>query len=223
MEFGKAFTYVFEDADWLKKIGIAALVSLIPIIGQLTVLGWSLEVTRRLIQNESNLLPDWSDFGGAVVKGLKAFVIGLVYALPIILLSICQGIVPALMGDGGDDTIGTIILIVTICFSCVIFIYALLLSLIIPAAYGRFAATDDLGAAFRFGEVFGLVRAAPAAYLIVLLGTIVSGIVASLGIILCFIGVFLTLAYSMAVNAHFYGQAYNQATAAKSMQTSANY
>ncbi len=41
MEFGKAFTYVFEDKDWLKKIGIAALVSLIPLIGQLIVMGWS--------------------------------------------------------------------------------------------------------------------------------------------------------------------------------------
>lgn len=223
MEFGKAFTYVFEDSDWLKKIGIAALVSLIPIIGQLIVLGWSLEVTRRLIRNEPALLPDWSDFGGHIMKGLKAFVIGLVYSLPIILVGACQGVVPLLAGDGGDDTLTSIVTIITICFSCVIFIYALLLAFVIPAAYGKFAATDELGAAFRFGEVFGLVRAAPSAYLIALLGTIVAGFVAGLGIILCFIGVFLTLVYSMAVNAHFYGQAYNQATAAKAMQTGTNY
>lgn len=223
MEFGKAFTYVFEDKDWLKKIGIAALVSLIPLIGQLIVMGWSLEVTRRVIQNDPNPLPDWADFGGHTVRGLKSFVIGLVYALPIILLGACQGLIPVLGGDGADDTMSTIILVVTVCFSCVIFIYAILLALVLPAAYGKFAASDELGAAFRFREVFDLVRAAPSAYLIVVLATLVTGIVAGLGIILCFIGVFLTLAYAMAVNGHFYGQAYNQATAAKEMQTSASY
>ncbi len=88
---------------------------------------------------------------------------------------------------------------------------------------GNLPPADELGAAFRFGEVFGLVRAAPSAYLIVVLATLVTGIVAGLGIILCFIGVFLTLVYAMAVNGHFYGQAYNQATAAKEMQTSTSY
>lgn len=223
MDFGRAFTYVFEDADWLKKIGIAALVSLIPIIGQLIVLGWSLEVTRRLIHHEPELLPDWNDFGGHTIRGLKAFVIGLVYSLPIILVSVCQGAVPLAAGQGGDDTINSVVAIVSICFSCVIIIYSLLLAFVIPAAYGKFVATGELGAAFRFGEVFGLVRAAPAAYLIVLLGEIVASLVAGLGVILCFIGVFLTLAYSMAINAHFFGQAYNQAVATTEIQSASGY
>jgi len=223
MEFGKAFTYVFEDTDWLKKVGIAALVLLIPIIGQLIVLGWSLEITRRVIQNDPKPLPDWSDFGGHVVRGLKAFVIGLVYALPIIVLSICQSTTPLIAGNDSQDTLTTIVAFLSICFGCVMFIYGIFLGFVLPAAYGKFAATDELGAAFRFGEVFGLVRAAPSAYLIVLLGGIVAGIIAGLGLILCFIGIILTLAYSMTINAHFYGQAYNQAVAAKGMQTSTSY
>ena len=223
MEFGKAFSYVFEDPDWLKKVGIAALVSLIPLVGQIIALGWSLEVTRRLIRREPALLPDWSDFGGHVMRGLQVFVIGLVYALPVILVSACNNIIPLFMNDSSNDTMSSILLIVTICFSCVIFIYSIFLGLVLPAAVGNFAATDQLGAGFRFAEVFGLVRAAPAAYVIVLLAGIVSGIVASLGIILCFIGIFLTSAYAYAVNAHFIGQAYNQAMAAKGMQVTPNY
>lgn len=223
MEFGKAFSYVFEDPDWLKKIGIAALVSLIPLVGQIIALGWSLEVTRRLIRREPALLPDWSDFGGHLIRGLQVFVIGLVYALPVILVSACQQTIPLLMGNNSDDTVTSIILVLSICFSCVILIYSIFLGLVLPAAIGNFAATDQLGAGFRFGEVFGLVRAAPAAYVIVLLASIVSGIVASLGIILCFIGVFLTSAYAYTVNAHFIGQAYNQAMTAKGMQVTPNY
>jgi uncharacterized membrane protein len=40
MDFGRAFSFVFEDPDWLKKVAIAGLVMLIPVIGQLVVLGW---------------------------------------------------------------------------------------------------------------------------------------------------------------------------------------
>ena len=39
MDFGKAFTYVFDDADWIKKVGIAAVLMLIPFVGQVIVAG----------------------------------------------------------------------------------------------------------------------------------------------------------------------------------------
>ncbi|MFC1879841.1 hypothetical protein ACFLZW_08010, partial [Chloroflexota bacterium] len=74
------------------------------------------------------------------------------------------------------------------------------------------------GAAFRFGDVFGLVRAAPMAYLMVLIGAFVAGLVAMLGIVACVIGMFVTIPYSYAVNAHMQGQAYNEAVAAKGSQ-----
>ena len=80
MNFGQAFTYVFEDPDWAKKLLIPALVSLIPIIGQLVVLGWMLEVTRRVIQQNPRPLPEL-DFGRQLGEGFKGFIIGLVYAL----------------------------------------------------------------------------------------------------------------------------------------------
>jgi hypothetical protein len=121
---------------------------------------------------------------------LKAFVIGLVYAIPIILVGACQGLIPALAGNG-DDTVNSIITVVTVCFSCVIFIYAIFLALVLPAAYGKFAASEELGAAFRFSEVVGLVRAAPSAYLIVVLATLVTE--SSLDWEYRFIGVVLTL------------------------------
>ena len=54
MEFSRAFSYVFEDSDWFKKIALAALVSLIPIIGQIFLIGWALEITSRVIKKRSH-------------------------------------------------------------------------------------------------------------------------------------------------------------------------
>jgi hypothetical protein len=217
VNIGKAFTFAFEDKDWLKKIGIAGLVMLIPLIGQLTVGGWALETTKRVIQHDPETLPDWSAFGEYLVRGLKMFVIGLVYALPIILLSICANLPVMFLQNGGDDTMVSIISTLSICVSCISALYGIALWFLIPAAFAQFAVTNELGAAFRFSEVFALVRAAPSAYLLALIGSIVAGVVASLGLILCFIGVIFTMAWAYVIQSHLWGQAYNAATANKSL------
>jgi hypothetical protein len=220
MEFGKAFSFAFEDKDWIKKLGIGALLMIIPFIGWLVVAGWGIEITKRVIQHDPQPLPDWSDFGGYLVKGLQVFVIGLVYSLPIILVNICQQGV-TLFGQQGDTTDETILMAVTVfavCFGCVSFIYSIFLGFILPAALGNFAATGQMGAGFRFGEVFGLVRAAPVAYLLALLGGFVASLIASLGVILCVIGILFTAVYAYTINAHLYGQAYNQGVAARGLK-----
>ena len=213
MDFGKAFTYPFDDPDWLKKILIPALIAIIPIVGQIFLIGWSLDVTRRIIRREPSPLPEL-DFGRQMVDGLKAFVIGLVYAIPVFILIIPVIIVSvaASSGNTSDNSSNGLVAAVTLCCSGLIFIYSLVLAFVLPAVYANFIANENLGAAFRFQEVIGLVRAAPGAYLIVLLGVIITSFIAQLGTIACGIGVLATLTYSMAVNGHLYGQAYNEAT-----------
>lgn len=218
MEFGRAFSFVFEDQDWVKKIGIAGLLLIVPILGGLVVSGWALEITRRVIHRETEVLPDWSNFGDYLVKGLMLFVVGFVYALPIILVSACQQGGILFLQNNGDETTTSIIAALSICLSCVMILYSIVLGFVLPAAYARLAVTGQLGAAFRFGEVIGLVRAAPAAYLMVLLGEVIAGFIGSLGLILCIIGVVFTYAYAMAMMAHLWGQAYNVASGGQNLQ-----
>ncbi|MGA2112043.1 MAG: DUF4013 domain-containing protein [Anaerolineales bacterium] len=220
MQFGLAFSYPFQDKEWIKKVGIAALVSIIPIAGQIIVLGWGLEITRRVIRKDPVPLPDWSDFGGHVVRGIQGFVIGLVYALPLILLVICQnvltfGVRAISSSSNGSAAFSAMTGAVSVCFGCVTFLYSLAMTLVLPAAFGSFAASDQIGTAFRFSEVFGLVRSVPSVFLLTLLGTIVAGVIGGLGVIVCVIGVFVTYAYALAVDGHLWGQAYTQAAAAR--------
>ena len=105
--------------------------------------------------------------------------------------------------------------ILTIAISCICgglsLIYGIIMAFLLPAALGRLAATGIMGSAFKFGEVFGMVRKAIVPYLIVLLGIFVAGIIAPLGLIACIIGVYLTMTYYYAISGHLYGQAYRQA------------
>ena len=208
MQIGKAFSYPFDDPDWMKKIGIAAAVMLIPIVGGIVVAGWGVEVARRVIHREQYPLPEWNDFMGYLVKGLKMMVITLVYMLPIILVSICPSVLIPFASDQGEDTIMTIVTIVSACLSCLVLIYALLVGLVLPAAMGKFAATDDLKAALRFGQIISMVRTKPMVFVMVLLGGFLSSLIGSAGSIACGIGVLFTVPYSIAINGHLWGQAY---------------
>lgn len=217
MDFGLAFSYVFQDKDWLRKVGIVALISLIPILGQLVLIGWSLNITKRVIDRHPEPLPD-VDFGGDLGRGFSAFVIGFVYSLPITLFALVFGMLDSVVaGQSSSDAVRTIIAILSLCFSLFAFIYGVAMAIVLPAAYGNFVAKGNLSAGFALGEVFGLVRANIGAYLIVLLGTFVAGLIAPLGTILCIIGVILTYAYSVAIMGHLYGQAYNAATQNKAV------
>lgn len=209
MDFGLAFSFPFQDEGWVKKVVLTAVISLIPIIGQIALIGWLVELTRRVIRGDAEPLPDWADFGGILVLGLKMFAIGFVYAIPLMFMTIPMAIFDALVDS---DSAVALYTIVTLCFSCFALIYGLALAFFIPAAVGELAATDNLGAAINPTNIIAHVRTAPSAYLLAFLGTIVAGFLSGFGIILCFVGVILTAVYASAIQGHLYGQAYLEAT-----------
>jgi hypothetical protein len=225
MDFGRAFSHAQQDPEWLKKVGIAGLLMFIPFIGWFAVLGWGLEITRRVINNDPGTLPDWSNFTDHLVRGLKGFVVSFVFSLPGALINGGQNIIttlasnPQLMENMDSNTVGmlaTVASSVAICCGCIGFILSIAATFILPAAYGNMMANNgDLGAGFRFGEIFALIRAAVGPYLMTLLGSFIVGIIVPFGLIACIIGVFFTAAWGTTVTSHLYGQAYNAAKAAQ--------
>jgi hypothetical protein len=213
MEFGSAFSQPFKDPDWFKKMIINGLVMLIPVIGGICLFGWAVEVARRIIKDEpSDILPGL-DFGSQLANGFKAGVISLVYAIPLIIFSIPMQVIPLLGGALGLDeaTLSYAIIGVSVCCGGLILIYGILMAFMLPAAIGKFLDTDQLGAAFRVGEVLAIVKSAPVAFLLVWVGSILSSFISSLGSIACGVGILITAPYAMAIIGNLYGQAYKQA------------
>lgn len=214
MNFGKAFTFVFDDRDWLRKVAINALIGLIPIVGSIYVLGWGLEVARRVAARSATPLPD-VDFGTYLGHGFKAFVVALVYTLPIWVITIPIAIVAALADSAGvdGDALYTILTITNVCGGLLLLVYSLLLGLMIPAAFTRTVVRGSISAGLQVGAVVDMVKAAPGAYLLTLVGTFVAGLLAAIvGTLACGIGLLFTAAYQQLVTGHFYGQAYLEST-----------
>ncbi|MDR3578224.1 MAG: DUF4013 domain-containing protein [Anaerolineaceae bacterium] len=212
MDFALAFSYPFKDPDWAKKILIAGLITIIPIIGWIFLLGWGVEITRRVIRSEQTLLPD-IDFGTHLAQGFQVFIIELVYAIPLIIFTLPPNLIPVIVQNMQDSNYATTLTaVIGLCCGGLSLIYGLFLGFVLPAAIGNFAAKGTIGAGFSFGEIFALIRTAPVAYLIVFLASILASIIAQLGIIACVVGFFFTSAYAVVVMGHFYGQAYREGT-----------
>ena len=208
MDFGKAFTFVFDDPEWVRKVGISALISLIPIVGQFYVLGWGLEVARRLATGGAELLPD-IDFGTYLGYGFKAFVVGLVWTAPIWVVSILLGIISSVAYNTDLNIANAVATIIGICGGLFGLVFGILVGIVLPAAFTRMVVFGSIKDGLAFGAVWDLVRTAPGPYLLVLVGNIVAGIVAGIvGTIACGIGVFITTTIYQAVVGHLTGQAY---------------
>jgi len=207
MRFGDAFTFIFQDPDWFKKVIIPGLVGLlIPIIGQLVLLGWGLKVTLNIIRNNPNPLPEMS-FGDDLSRGFKAAVVSFVYCIPMIIFYV-PIIVLSAAAANGDDNMAVIVAIASTCFGLLMMIYGIAMAYVLPAAYTRTVVEDSIGAGLSFTEVFKLIKKAPMSYLLVLVGVLASSFISSLGSIACGIGIFLTVPYATAMLGHLYGQAY---------------
>lgn len=76
----------------MRKLALGVLISLIPYVGMVWMLGWEMEYQRNVAWGDDECIPGWSDFAGQALLGLKAYVAILPYSL---VLSVIM--VPALM------------------------------------------------------------------------------------------------------------------------------
>jgi hypothetical protein len=217
MDIGKSFSFVFEDKEWVTKIIIAILILLLgvlfswlvipAILAALLFSGYGVEITRRVIRGEPEVLPAWDNWGQLFTDGLMVAIIGIVYAIPMIIVSLCLG-VPLGIASENSETAAALI---SSLLSCLNLLWGIVLSFLLPPAIAIYAKEGELGAAFRFSEVVALVRDHFTTYLITAVMVWVAGIIGGLGILLCGVGWLFTTPYASFVTSHLYGQAYVEA------------
>jgi hypothetical protein len=216
MDIGKSFTYMMEDPNWIMKILIGGIVGLIPIVN-FAAYGYMLTVVKNVADGQPTPLPEWGDFGAHFMKGLYAFVGILVYFLPAIVLICCVSLLGVLAGGAASSTSGSssdaggalagLLSIVSLCLNCVLALYALVAGLTLYAPLTRFAMSNNqLSIFWDFRGNLDLIMKNLSNYVIAILIALVAGFIASFGIILCVVGYFFTLFWSMLVSAHVFGQ-----------------
>lgn len=183
MNLGRSFVYMVQQPGGLGKILIGGLLLFLPIIGWAIVGGYFIRTLREVSLGGENL-PEWTDFGELLVKGLLAWAGSLLYQLPGFLLS------------GGDD------------FNALGSLWGLVVFIVLPAALIRFAVTDNFGAFFDFSEIFNFIQRNLNNYVIALVLSLVAWFMSLFGFILLVLGVVFTFFWAALVIAHLYGSVY---------------
>lgn len=221
LDIGKAFTFVGEDPRWLTKLAIGGGLVIAGFIGLFLFIipgllvfaiisGYLIQFCRNVINGVPQPLPEWDDFGTKLGEGFKAIVVALVYALPAIIVAMIFAIPQIALSATGNDGAAAAGAGFGLLGNCLSFIIGLAVYVVLPIGMGRLAASNgNIGYALQFGEVFATLRQNAANYVVVaLLAYFVGGIIASIGLIACFVGVFFTAFYTQLMQYHLYGQAY---------------
>lgn len=234
MDIGKAFSYSFEDDDWLSKLFLGAIVSAVPILN-FAWTGYTVDIVRNVSDGVSLPLPDWSEFGDKFVKGFLIWAAGFIYSLPALIIA-CLPLgfltIPALAEDSNlSDTFFLVFTGVGIFLICLIVLYLLVFSFYFPAVYINFARKGTFGSCFEIGEIIKIVSENTSEYLTawlisivgaILVGIIIAVAIGLLGWILCIGWIIAWLisaigsVYMYVIFSHLFGQV----SAEKSVTTS---
>jgi hypothetical protein len=111
MDYMRMITYVFDNPNWFMNLLLAALCSLIPVVGKIVVSGYAYEATIMLITEGGSRYPDFNfnRFGDYLMRGLWPFLVSLVFAVvlsvAIGILLLGAGIVGAIAGEDAGNIV----------------------------------------------------------------------------------------------------------------------
>jgi hypothetical protein len=174
--------YMFKDANWVSKILVGALIGIVPILNFATS-GYAVQVIRNIRDDQASPLPGWSgSLGKFFMEGLKLFVIGILYSIPIWILSLI--LIPLFnSGKGAAVALGVLIGLVEL-------VFVLLLLFWFQGVLVNFANKGTIGSGFAIGDIWGTIRQNMGRMLVTLGVAILAGILVGvvggiLGIIPC--------------------------------------
>jgi hypothetical protein len=221
-DIGAAFKFQFRDPNWVSKLLLGALFSLLGVflIGAFLVMGYQVEVIQRVIRKEPNPLPEWDRLSEKLLRGVKLFVVSIAYFLPLfvivfpIILFLVFGVASdseAIAAFSGMGLAAAILFIVLP--------YSLFVAVLLPVIYLKFALRERIGDALNVASIlrfFGQNWQN-----IILLALIMLGVnlLAALGVLFCIVGIFFTSFCAKLVSAHLTGQLYLASADAQTLST----
>jgi hypothetical protein len=189
MDIGRSLSFIFADRSWVSKVLICGLLFFVPIIGWLLIGGYVLRLLHNVIAGEEPTLPEWNNWGGDIAGGLKAFIVGFIWGIPIWIIQA--------IGRAIDVSILTFL----------IGLLSFVWSAVSISAVSDLAVSGNIADALNMrplNRVFNNIGP----YLIYILMSIVFFILAMFGLILVVVGIVFTLSIAFFATTHLAGQAY---------------
>jgi hypothetical protein len=218
IDFGRAFAFLTEDPDWLGKILVGGVFTLLSalVVGLPFVLGYVARTMKAVAAGETRPLPTWDDLGGIFNDGLRVFGVQMVYSLGVGALALgfacVLGLGVAGVGTAAhqteavDDVVGVAGGLGLMALYALILVAALALAVYLPAALVRTVWRESFAEGFDFRANVAFITANLANSALSVVAYLVAGFVAQVGLLLCLVGYFPAAFCSYLVAAHALGQ-----------------
>ncbi len=216
VDFGRSFTFVTEDPEWVKKIliGGAFCLACALLVGVPFVLGYFSRTLRNVVDGQPRPMPDWDDLGGLFNEGLRLTAVYLLYTLGILAVLAALGCLLALpflaLSRSGRDVEGPLAALGglgIVAFYGLLMLGSLALAVYLPAALARSALRGTVADGFAWREILGFIRANLGNYLLALVIYLLASFLSQFGMLLCCVGIFPAVFWGYMVLAVALGQA----------------
>ncbi len=210
MDYAKALTFLWEDPRWKEKLAIGTGVMLLSVIlmpvlvgiaGIFIVMGYSVRVLQNVRDGNHYPLPEWDQWSDDLARGFKLTVVGLVWALPALLLSLPIIFGGVVMGFGADRSADFLTAIGGLAFGlgyCLVLLFALFYALVTPGFTLWFARNEQISDGLKLTEIWQWTRRNLGGVLMVMLAYLVASLVITtvasvVGTMLCIVGLVVTI------------------------------
>jgi hypothetical protein len=140
----------YPSAVWTKWL-ILGVILIIPIVNFIGI-GYLFRIIKATFAGIDEV-PDFDEVGELFIDGLKIFIVGLIYAIPVVIIGVIISLIFS-FGYQNTTTFSSVDMFAIIAGSLVYVIVAIIVGLIEVMAIANMALYEgELGAAFKFSEV----------------------------------------------------------------------
>jgi hypothetical protein len=209
MDITRALSFPFDDDDWIVKFVVGSLMSLVGVFLPFILLGYQVNVARNVIRGKKRPLPGMDNVGEVVADGLMAFIGGLVYAIPGIVIGCILAFSGGLLGNSSLG--GTLFLCLSCCLGTFLILYGIVATALYWMGVIRYAETGNFSEFMQFSDLWEDARSNIGVLLGLLIYSLVLGLLAAVllpfSLVLCGVGEFIVIFYAQIVSGHLIGQA----------------
>lgn len=165
MDIPRAFEYIFNDPQWVSKLIITGIITLlalattpllIGLAGWAVLLGYQIALISNMRAGIQHPLPRWDDVSEYFSTGGQALVGAIVYMLPIVLVVSCFGTAGIFMVN--EDNVALFSLGAMCCLLPIALVSGLLFIPMYGLALGRFTENPSVSVFFQFSSLFNELR-----------------------------------------------------------------